>query len=113
MQDVIAVDPTVIKFDEKYWLFVNKVENQGASAHDELHLYYSDDLLSNKWNAHPQNPVISDVKRARPAGRPFMHKNNLFRPSQNCSYSYGYGITINKIEKLNETEYSEVPVDFI
>ena len=113
MQDVIAVDPTVIKFDEKYWLFVNKVENQGASAHDELHLYYSDDLLSNKWNAHPQNPVISDVKRARPAGRPFMHKNNLFRPSQNCSYSYGYGITINKIEILNETEYSEVPVDFI
>src|SRR5690606_11575144 len=68
---------------------------------------------SDNWQAHPKNPIVSDVKRARPAGKPFLYKNDLFRPAQNCSYNYGYGITINKIEKLNETEYREVPVDFI
>ena len=37
--------------------------------HNELYLFYSDNLLSQNWKSHPMNPVISDVKRARPAGK--------------------------------------------
>jgi hypothetical protein len=113
MDNVVAVDPTILKFENKYWLFVNKTQNEGASAHDELYIYYSESLLSNNWSSHPENPVISDVKKARPAGRPFLYKDKIYRPSQNCSNHYGYGLKINRIDILTEKSYSETIVDSI
>ena len=73
----------------------------------ELFLFYSDDLLSGQWTPHPLNPIVSDVKRARPAGSLFVEDGKLFRPSQFCSTSYGYGFDLNEIERLSESEYCE------
>ena len=113
LNNVSAVDSTVIKHNNKYWLFCNIKENQGASSLDELFLYYSDDLLNGEWTSHPNNPIVSDVGQARPAGRIFRDNNKLYRPSQDCAKRYGYGIKMNEIIELSETSYKEITIQSI
>jgi hypothetical protein len=113
MENVRAVDPTLFCHDGTWFLFVGLAENPGASLLDELFLYFSDNPVSADWTPHPMNPVVSDVRSARPAGRIFERNGMLFRPSQNCSYRYGYGLNLNRIVKLSKTEYEEVKVSGI
>lgn len=113
MNNIRAVDTVIVKKDKKYWMFTNLVITNGASLNDELHIFYSDKLVTDNWVSHPENPVVSDVKKARNAGRFFKHNNNLYRPSQNCSHHYGYGMQINHVVELNENNYKEVTVDQI
>jgi hypothetical protein len=56
---------------------------------------------------HPRNPVVSDARSSRPAGRPFVRDGCLYRPSQNCCPHYGYGFNISEVTKLTETDYEE------
>ncbi len=107
MENVKAVDTTLIYHSGKWWLFTAIAENPAAAPNVELFLFYSDDLLSGRWTPHPSNPIVSDVKRARPAGSLFVEDGKLFRPSQYCSTSYGYGFDLNEIERLSESEYCE------
>jgi hypothetical protein len=113
INDIEAVDTTVLYKDEKYWIFANIAINKGASNLDELYIFSSKILNSGKWTHHPNNPVISDVRYARPAGKFFTYNNNLYRPSQNSSKTYGYGMNINKVLELNELNYSEETVSKI
>lgn len=108
MENVAAADATLLRHDGKWWLFCTMIENDGASLSDELFLFFADDLFTTHWTPHPNNPIVSDVRRARPAGRIFEHDGVLFRPSQNCSHRYGHGVNINKIVKLSPTDYEEV-----
>ncbi len=110
MEDIIASDATVHYHGGKWWMFANMTENRAASTWDELSLFYSEDLFSKKWKAHPRNPVISDCRSARPAGRIFEINGRLYRPSQNCSVRYGYGFNISHIELLDEHNYEETIV---
>ena len=107
MSDIDAVDSTILFHNNKWWLFTGIKENDGASNSDELFLFYSQDPTNDQWIPHPQNPIISDVRRARSAGKIFSYQNKLYRPSQNGSYHYGYGININRIKKITEFEYEE------
>jgi hypothetical protein len=109
VSDVRAVDPTLIEHDGRYWLFAN-VAVEGASNDDELCLF-SAEALRGPWEPHPRNPVISDVRRARPAGRPFIDESgSLIRPSQDCSGLYGSAVIFNRVEALSATEYREAPL---
>jgi hypothetical protein len=107
MKDCQAVDPTLIHWQGKWWMFVNQIETEGASLWDELFLYYSDSPLSDSWTPHKRNPVVSDARSARPAGRLFVRDGHLYRPSQNCAGHYGYGFNICEITRLTETDYEE------
>jgi len=107
MENISAVDTTLVYHAHKWWLFTAIAENAAAMPNAELFLFYSDDLFSGKWVAHPKNPIISDVKIARPAGSFFTEDGKLFRPSQDCSKTYGYGFDLNEIEILSETDYHE------
>jgi len=107
IEDIVAVDATILRHDNKWWMFANVRENYGSSAHDELFLFYSNDLFSSKWKPHVQNPIVSDCKSARPAGKIFSENGRLYRPSQNCSVRYGYGFNINEIILLSENSYAE------
>src|SRR5213596_456309 len=53
------------------------------------------------WRPHPGNPVKVDVRSSRPAGGPFLFGGNLYRPAQDCSRTYGGGITINRVTHLS------------
>ena len=113
MEDLHAVDATIHFHENKYWLFVNIKENKGASAWDELFIFYSDIFPTNKWKACAANPVISDVRTARPAGRLYVQNGKLYRPSQDCSKTYGYAINLNEVLVLNENEYKEQTIKTI
>lgn len=113
INDINAVDATILVKDNIYWLFANVVRNEGASSLDELFLFSSDKLVSDSWIPHPQNPIVSDVKSSRPAGKFFTYGNKLYRPSQNGSKRYGYGMKINEVIELNRKKYEEKIVDDI
>lgn len=110
MEDVYAVDTTLYFDQHRWWLFTNMMDTEGASSLDELFVFYSDDFRSGNWQAHQQNPVISDIRKARPAGAIFEMNGNLYRPSQNCAHRYGFGFNINHITTLTPEKYQEVTV---
>lgn len=107
MANVKAADATLFQQDDLWWLFVNLGTKEGRSTFDKLFLFYSDELFNDNWEPHPLNPIISDIKRARPAGKIFERDGKVYRPSQNCSIRYGYGFNINEITTLNKLEYEE------
>jgi hypothetical protein len=107
MENVWAVDPTLFEFAGKFWLFAGGVEKRG-DINSELYLFFAESPFG-PWRPHPLNPVVSDVRRARPAGKLFFHQGTLIRPAQDCSLRYGAAIVFNKIVALSETEYREEP----
>lgn len=111
MKDVNAVDTTLFKYNGKWWLFTVIDEiNSSLDGSPELFLFYTDNVLSDTWTSHPLNPVVSDIRIARPAGKVFIHNGNIYRPSQNCAGRYGKAFNIIQILTLSETEYKEVHV---
>jgi hypothetical protein len=110
LENIIAVDTTVLYHNNKWWVFTNVEENKGAASMDELFLFYTDDIFNSELKPHPQNPIVSDVRRARPAGPLYSKDGQLFRPSQICAPYYGWGISINKVITLTEQDYREEPV---
>ena len=108
MRDVYAVDATLLEYGGKWWLFMNMKESEDSSSLDRLFLFYADSPLAANWTPHPLNPVVADIRTARPAGCIFLRQGNLIRPSQDSSLRYGYALNFNRITKLSESEYAEV-----
>jgi hypothetical protein len=104
-------DVTVKEIDGRWWMFASKAVG-GALEWDELHLFHAETPLG-PWRAHSRNPVKSDVRSSRPAGALFEWQGDLHRPAQDCSRRYGYGISINKILKIDPEDYWEVEVSKI
>lgn len=108
MSDIYIVDATLLQHHGKWWLFANVKENQDRSSLDRLFIYYADTPLTDDWTPHPANPVVDDIRRARPAGTIFTHQGHLIRPSQDSLIRYGGALNFNRITKLSPTEYAEV-----
>jgi hypothetical protein len=113
MEGIEAVDSNLFFHNDRWWLFSSLVANTGAPVWDDLYLFWADSPLSSDWVPHPMNPVVSDVRRARPAGKIFMRNGRLFRPSQDCSVRYGYGLRINEIVELSPDRYEEREEEFV
>ncbi len=105
LSNVPAVDATLFERDGRWWMFVN-LRAPGGSSWDELHLYSAPDLRG-PYTPHPLNPVVSDVRRARPAGRIFERGGKLYRPGQDCSGWYGKALSLMEIKQLDEKGYAE------
>jgi hypothetical protein len=108
LENVIAVDATLLEQDGRWWMFVNQAQ-QGASDWDELHLYYATTPLG-PWTPHRSNPVRSDVRSTRPAGQIFRRDGAWIRPTQDCSVRYGYATVLNRIEHLDTERYEETEI---
>jgi hypothetical protein len=107
MKDIYAVDTSLFFYNNKWWLFTSIDELNNNLFDNELFLFWADDLFSNDWKSHPDNPIVSDPKLARSAGRVFIYENKIYRPSQDCSGRYGKAINLNQITILTETDYEE------
>jgi len=59
------------------------------------------------FTRHPANPLVTDVRRARMAGRFFHSGNALFRPAQRCVPRYGAGIVVHEVLELTPDRYQE------
>lgn len=110
--NIRAVDATLLEANGKWWMFANVIE-AGGNSHDTLHLFSASNPLTDEWTPHPCNPIVKDIKNARPAGRIIVKDGELIRPSQDCSQRYGYAINFNRITKLTGDEYAETLVSTI
>lgn len=111
LSGLTAFDPTVACLFGRWWLFLN-IPAYGTAAYEELHLFHADSPLG-PWMPHPKNPIKSDVRSARPAGRIFERQGHFYRPAQDGSTRYGYGVSINRILRLDPEAYEETEVDRI
>jgi len=111
MENISLIDCTLHFENGKWWMFACTQNHPVTTSNDQLLLFYSENLFSNNWIAHPQNPVATDISNCRPAGKIFSKDGKLYRPAQNnASQQYGYALKINCIEILNEKEYKETEV---
>lgn len=104
INDLPLLDSTIVKYNSKYWLFAS-LSGNGIDP-GRLNIYYADSLFGT-YQPHANNPVNMNVDGSRPAGNVIQVDGELYRPAQNCGQHYGESITINKITKLSENEFSE------
>jgi hypothetical protein len=103
--DLPLLDSTVLKYNNKYWLFATMT---GKDSNSKLYIYFSDNLLG-PYTPHPCNPVKNAANGSRPAGDFIVIDGVIYRPSQNCANQYGESITINKVLVLDEQHFAEEP----
>jgi hypothetical protein len=106
LQDILDLplrDSSILKKDNKYWIFGTLCEND---TDYKLHVFFSDSLLG-PYVSHPGNPVKSGLDGTRSAGNFIEIDGIIYRPSQNCKKEYGESITINKVTELNEINVIE------
>jgi hypothetical protein len=109
VEGVAAIDPTVFRHQQRWWVAFTDLD---YDPNLNLFLWYADDL-EGPWRPHTCNPVKTDVRSARPAGTPFMHDGNLYRPSQDSSKGYGTRTVINRVTKLTPYEFEEEPAAIV
>lgn len=97
------LEPTVVRHGGRWWLFGTR---PGPMADTQLCVWFAESL-DGPWQPHPQNPVKCDVRSARPAGPLFAAGEDLFRPAQNCSTTYGGSVVLNRIVELSEDRFAE------
>lgn len=97
-------DPTIFRSGDHYWMAFSDLD---LVAGQNLCLLYAEQL-SGPWQPHPRNPVKIDVRSSRPAGTPFWQDSALYRPAQDCSKAYGWGIAINRVVEISPVSFSEV-----
>jgi hypothetical protein len=105
--DEPLVDPTLLCYDDKFWLFAT-TRKTPEEARNMLSIFYAGKM--GPFTAHGKNPVKIDIKTARPGGRFFEHQGKLFRPAMDCEESYGHRIRIMEVKKLSTDEYEEQEV---
>lgn len=110
MSGVEAYDTTLVQHGGFWWLFTNMAVVEGMSSWDQLHLYYASSFPTDRWTPHPANPIVDDVRIARPAGGLFFVGQRLFRPSQDSAGGYGSGINIMEVNELTTGKYRETLV---
>lgn len=101
------VDPTLFKHDGSYWLLFT-LQNDGAWGNQKLYAYHAR-ALDSEWVPHVLNPVKCDIGATRPAGSVFRVGERLFRPSQDCSTTYGAAVVINELVELTPSRFVERP----
>jgi len=103
VEDVVASDATLVTHEGRRWLFASLAE-PGGSTWDSLGLFHAPSLAG-PWTPHPLNPVVIDVRAARPAGMMFQRDGRLFRPAQDCSRNYGYALNLFEVTRLDPDGY--------
>lgn len=95
---------TLHRAADRWWLFAT------GRFDDELHLYHAPSLAG-PWTAHARNPVKSDARGARPAGRLYWRSGALYRPAEICVPREGAGVALHRVLRLTPHEYAERHVE--
>jgi glycosyltransferase involved in cell wall biosynthesis len=95
------VDSTLVRFGDKFWLFVSDTTD------GNLYLYHAD-WLEGPWKEHAKNPIIRNERNiARPGGSMIYAENKLIRIAQDDLKAYGYAVRAFEITLLSTQEYNE------
>ncbi|MHB8647468.1 MAG: glucosamine inositolphosphorylceramide transferase family protein [Thermomicrobiales bacterium] len=101
-----ALDATIFRHQGRWWLLCSEQDGTPGAT---LHAWYAADLLG-PWAPHAANPVKRDLRSSRPAGTPFVHDGQLYRPAQDSTRTYGGAVVINHVRRLTPTEFAEETV---
>ncbi|HEX7052823.1 MAG TPA: hypothetical protein VF211_02670 [Burkholderiales bacterium] len=112
LEGVRLVDATLHRAHDRWWMFANCAPGASRFYDDELCLYWAE-RLTGEWQPHPRNPVKSDPRSSRPAGRLFVRDGALYRPAQVCVPRYGAGLALQRVLRLSPQEYAERQVERI
>ena len=105
LEDTKLVDATLFKNEDTWFIFAGDPE----TSHQKLKLFYSCSLFG-PYVEHKKSPIALDPRSSRMAGPIYNRNGEIYRFAQNCSSSYGDGVTINKILKLSKTDYVELVI---
>lgn len=94
--------PTLFQHHGRWWLFGTKAPLEDVA----LYAYHAS-TIEGSWTAHPLNPLKMDVRSARPAGTPFVHQGQLFRPALDNSHTPGWRVALMRVLELSPTGFSE------
>lgn len=107
ISDVNAADTTPY-YQDGIWYLFTAIKNKDSKKYgNELHIFYSDNLLSSDWKPHSQNPVKKGIVQYRPGGHLTTINDKLVRPSQDSLKRYGGSLDLNEITKLSPEDYEE------
>ena len=96
MTDIYAVDATLLEYRGQV-LVVCQCKGAGRQQPRRLKSLLRA-ISSRPGTGHliRRNPIVHDIRPARPAGRIFLQEGKLIRPRQNSSRRYGYALRFNR-----------------
>ena len=105
-----VVDLTLFRRDGQWWMFCGMGVPGVADLNSELYAFAVDGPLMNEVVPHRLNPIVTDSRFSRPAGKVFEQDGRWYRPSQDNSHGrYGRGLNLMEIRTLSLDAYEEVP----
>jgi len=111
MAGATATNTTLCEVDGLWWMFTSLSE-EGTPDAGSLYLFHADSPLG-PWKPHRRNPVKSDVRSGRTAGRVFVFEGGLYRPAQDGSGPDGSAVVIQRVDALSPFDYREREVSRI
>ena len=60
IKNVSAVDTNIFYKDKKWWLLTTLSNSSLLDHNSQLHVFSSENILSDDWKPHKKNPVIFD-----------------------------------------------------
>ncbi len=99
LSDYCTVDSTLFYSGGVLYMLTLNVKGEPY-----IELFTLDDEFNIK--SHKTFSSMSE-SQSRPAGKPFMHGDQLIRPAQDCSEGYGCALNFYRIDKLGENNYEE------
>ncbi len=94
--------PTVFEFDGRWWLMGTR-----APWEDVALFAYHAPALEGPYIPHGMNPLKMDVRSARPAGTPFVHQGQLYRPARDNSITHGWRVALMRVLELSPSGFRE------
>lgn len=93
-------DATLLQTAGQFWLFGTERFDHG-SASDKL-VVFAASQLRGPWHSHALNPIAIDHSAARPGGAFVRQGSQLLLPVQDGSSSYGDGLGLMTLERLDD-----------
>ncbi len=107
IRGVAAVDTSIAFHDGRWWLLTNIDSADMGDYRSELHLFHAETFDSERWQPHPENPVVLDSDRARNGGL-FQVEGTLYRVFQVHGFDvYGQSMGVARITEMSTEHYSE------
>lgn len=95
-------DNVLYKKGEVYYLFTSILDKNGY----QLQLYTSSELRG-PYMQHPSSPICHNSMYGRNAGSLIEYDGKLFRPTQDCTDTYGGQVNLMEITRLTPSRYEE------
>jgi hypothetical protein len=102
-----CADTTIFQHGGAWWMFTNLSEDGFDDHCSELYAFKVDSPMLNEIIPHKLNPIVTDARTARNAGRIAVRDGKLTRVAQNNAYHYGYGFSLMEITELSLERYKE------